>query len=277
MKNSVRFVLAIFLVLGVCTFPALAQQFPDSLQARVVLLERIAYETGSNNWNQPSYPQANGFFVGFGTTALKYLVTAKHALYRPDTVAGTQIHVVGVADQIRDYVLSDYRTSRSVLLHQDTLVDLVMIDNTTDGSGDNWKDILPYFRTSDIVPREELQSLSRGQKVMYVGHWPDAENPTTGTYQMPQGVFLKAMTEPLRLVDPERQFAFKADFSLRIPGRPGVSGSPVLIRQGNHYRLLGIISAFALDTNKNMTNVAYCTAAYRILETLESRPVPPGK
>ncbi len=265
----------LFFSLCALTVPASAQPYPDSLIARVVFLEKIAYETGSNNWNQPSYPQATGFFISFGTAGLRYLVTARHALYRPDTVAGTQIHVVGIAGRNRDYVLGDYRTSRSVLQHQDTLVDLVMIDNTSDGVGTDWEDTLPFFQPSDVVGKGELEALRRGQKVMYIGRWPDSDNPATGTYQMPQGLFLKAVREPLRLVDPEHHFAFRADFSVRIPGRAGVSGSPVLIRQENRYRLLGVISAFALDANKNMTNVAYCTAGYRILETLESRPVPP--
>lgn len=272
-----RIFLVVLLVLGAYPLPAPAQSFPDSLLTRVVVLEKIAYKTGDVSWNQPSYPQANGFFMSFGNTGLRYLVTAKHAFHRPDTVVATQIHVVGFAGQNREYLLGDYRTSRSVLQHQDTLVDLVMIDNTIDGSKDNWKNPFPFFSPSDIVGEAELEALRRGQKVVYVGRWPDRENPATGTYQMPQGVFLKAVREPLRLVDPEHHFAFRADFSLKIPGRPGVSGSPVLIRQGNRFRLLGIISAFALDANKNMTDIAYCTAAYRILETLESRPIPPGK
>jgi len=256
------------------SLPLCAQTFPDSLIARVVLLERIAYETGANSWNQPGYPQATGFFVSFGSSDLRYLVTAKHAFHRPDTVQETQISAVGTGGQNHEYILGDYRTSRSVLQHQDSLVDLIMIDNTTDGAGTDWNESLPYFRPSDIVGKQELESLRRGQKVVYIGRWPDPKDPANGTYRMPQGVFLKAETDPLRLVDPERRYAFKADFSLRIPGVPGVSGSPVLMRQGNKYRLLGIISAFALDANKELTSVAYCTAAYRILETMESRPTP---
>lgn len=272
-----RLIALVLLSLCALTLPVLAQQFPDSLVARVVLLEKIAYETGSNNWNQPGYPQATGFFISIGSAGLRYLVTAKHALHRPDTVAATQIHAVGIAGLNREYLLGDYRTSRSVLHHLDTLVDLVMIDNTADGIGGDWQDTLPSFQPSDVVSKEELENMRHGQKVMYIGRWPDPDNPVTGTYQEPQGVLLKAGREPLRLVDPERHYAFEADFSLRIPGRPGVSGSPVLIRQGNRYRLLGIISAFAVDSNKEMMNIAYCTAAYRILETLESRPMPPVK
>lgn len=262
------------LVSGPFVFSAFAQPLPDSLFARVVVLERIAYETERDNWNQPSYPQANGFFVSFGTSGLRYLVTAKHAFHRPDTVAETQIHVVGIAGRNHEYVLGDYRTSRSVLQHQDSLVDLVMIDNTTDGVRSDWEEVPACFRPDDIIGKEELEALRRGQKVVYIGRLPDSENPATGTYQMPQGIFLKAVHEPFRLLDPEHHFAFRADFTLRIPGRPGVSGSPIVLRQGDRYRLLGIISAFALDANKQMTDVAYCTAAYRILETLESKPIP---
>lgn len=255
----------VLLMHAVCS----GQSLPDSLIARVVLLERIAYETEEGNWNQPKYPQATGFFMSLGSSALRYLVTAKHALYRPDTVVATQIHAVGIEGKERDFLLTDYRTSRSVVQHEDSLVDLLLIDNNTGLSPQKFD---PHsFRESDIVGKSELERLRRGLQVFYIERWPDSAGTGMGAYKMPQGVFLKAPPEPLRLLDPIRNFSFNADFSLRIPGRPGVSGSPVLIRQGGRYRLLGIVSAFALDSNKNMTSVAFCTAAYRILETLAPR------
>jgi hypothetical protein len=83
-----------FYVLCASLFPAFAQPLPDSLVARVVLLEKIAYDPVTQNGHLPSYPQANGFFMSFGNSGLRYLVTAKHAFCRPDTVAATQIHVL---------------------------------------------------------------------------------------------------------------------------------------------------------------------------------------
>jgi hypothetical protein len=239
---------------------------PDSLFSKVVIFKKGTGNPGIGLGLSWGSPLATGFYLDTGNVRCAFFVTARHVLRIPDSVAGLRVHIVNASGHVQDEYLGDYRVAPSVMTHPDFWTDIALLTNHHPGTAG---DSLSGFCIDDIVTPEEFRRMSRGSQVFYIGMCLDSIMSARNVYSFPVGTWLSTFEPQHLLVDSTHRLAWRADFALKIPGSPGISGSPVLVKDQERYRLIGIVNGFGVDALGRLVDTAYCTAAYRILETLQ--------
>ena len=261
-------------------FPLFSQVPPDSLLQRIGFFKHFVDNPMVLNESNRKYidsladslgfPIATHFYVKPDTLPELYAVTARHVLHYDTTrFKGSRRAVRIVRDTKggrRDETLY-YRVPRSnfVFYHPDSLVDLALFDLSSKLKFPEISGEYHSFSLREILTSEELDTLKAGQEVFYIGAYPDSVFSERLWYWYPHGT-LKAIVRPLLIQDTTIGFRFKAEILLNIKAKGGVSGSPVLVRKNDEWKVLGII-------NGGNAAATLCTPAYRILEALEGRRV----
>lgn len=248
------------------------QTFVDSLMWKVVIFKPPNHGRMMNFPDDVEHPQATGFCLRTEDSSELYYVTAKHIIPSLENILKVGVDVEGIDKNRRQYtqniyIKSGFKNSGIKIFHPDSLIDLLVLNIADIGSrvGSGVFQRPDGFGVDDIIRKDEFESIRKGQGVFYIGMDPDSINSLRNWYWIVLGVVDTIFNVPSMYEDKQAGFAFSGDFLLRVAiGKHGVSGSPVFVKVGDKYKVLGIVNAMVSAKDEIMCG----TAGYRILEIL---------
>lgn len=253
-----------------------AQRPPDSLFQKVVIFKKPAYGNKVDSlskayFREAGYPQATGFYIKPDSVGQLYIATAKHVFHRNDSIQTITIAWKSLLNK-GDFWSSHLFLKNNVGLYdQDSLVDMVLVYNCLPPAAAHYLPKVYAFHPDEIMTKEEFFSVKPGQKLFYIGMYPDSISSEVTYFLNPTGQLKEIDTIPRIAKDMRSNLRFSYDFKLYIVGEPGISGSPVIMKAGNSYKVFGIINGSLNDSIQSaQTKNIIGTAAYRILDVLRS-------
>jgi hypothetical protein len=270
--------------LTLCAIPAMhpgndlcAQRPPDSLFQKVVIFKRPVYGDAVNSamrvyYRDAKLPQATGFYIRPDTAGQLYIATAKHVFLRNDSIQTITIQWKALLEKYSFWFFHSYRVRDVGLYPQDTLIDIVLANESyppeAAGFGKNKVD---GFHPSEIMTKEEFLAVKPGQELFYIGMNPDSISSEGMYYWFPTGKLKEICIIPKKVQDAMINYTFSYDFKIEIVGKPGISGSPIIMKAGDGYKVFGIINGHLDDTSQGAQTKNFIgTAGYRILDILRN-------
>jgi hypothetical protein len=158
-----------------------------------------------------------------------------------------------------------FSNSRNVgLFDKDTLIDLVLINNTPHQQVNELFPHISALHSNEILTKEEFYNVTPGTEIFFIGMLPDSLTAVNTYVWFPSGTLKTIFTARRIGRDATMNIDFAYDFELSIPGKKGVSGSAVYIEIGGRYKLFGIINGIKNSTPSCIVG----TAGYRIMDIL---------
>lgn len=250
---------------------SISQNLPDSLLRRVVIFKKMVYGSDMNFQRELGLPEATGFYIKSDSISQLYIATAKHILIRKDTIKTTHVHYRhwtkdGNEEDVTFILSPEFKNSASKKFSSDKLIDLLILDQSLPVGAASRLPQVHGFSPNEIMNKNEFESIKKGQEIFYIGMYPDSVHTENNYYWIVQGIVDTVFIKPVVVEDKRLGFKLKVDYALKAIGKPGVSGSPVILQMGGQYKLFGIINAISI-VNNNIFMLG--TASYRINEILK--------
>jgi hypothetical protein len=267
------------------TFPQVAfpqtgtLQLEDSLVLPHVGIFTNVFESWGDKYTSP---RASWFYYKPDTTTERlYLATAKHVLYK-DSLKHTFEYLLAKDAYGSQNTIGN--PSSTVLPYPDSLIDLLLVDNSLAYSIMRYHYAGRGFLDEDIVSKEEAFSLVRGQRVLYVGMQPDSlwvneKGRFNPAFSVIQTTVVDVPRVPQVVHDSSKNMDIRIELILKGYTRSGLSGSPVMLVQTDsamkrRLKLLGIVNGRSQVDHHWYT---FCTLAYHLKELSATRPKKVGK
>jgi hypothetical protein len=275
-RNIIQLAICIIIVIHLGNILNLnAQRPPDSLFQSVVIFKRPAYGNAVDSamkayYREAKLPQATGFYIRPDSAGQLYIVTANHSFHRNDSSETITIQWKTLLDKHSFTTSHTFRVQGLGLYPQDTLIDIVLVSESRPPEFvRNVFNNVHAFHPNEIMTKEEFLSIKSGQEMFYIGMYPNSIASIEDYYWSPTGQLKEIYSIPRITKDTMANFTFCYDFKLNIVGKGGISGSPIIMKVDDSYKVFGIINGYLNDSSQTKQTKNFIgTAGYRILEIL---------